>query len=98
MARFQVAEMAGAILALRWRRVARHVLRHHVARLETPDEERADISDHRRDPVTWSERVGRAHGNRLLPQAGIQTADDFILAEQSHHLLLELAVQTHEVI
>src|SRR4029077_16742185 len=98
VARFQIAEMAGAILAERRRSVACHVLRHHVARLETPHKQSAAIVDHWGDPVTRTEGVSRANGNRFLAQAGIQTTDDLVLAEQAHHLFLELAVEPHEVI
>ena len=45
-----------------------------------------------------TQRVGRADGNRFLAEAGIQSADNFVLAEQPHHLLLELAVEPHVVI
>ena len=48
---FQVAEVAGAVFAERGRSVFRHVLRENVARRNAFHEQRADIADHRREPV-----------------------------------------------
>ncbi len=76
----------------------RHVLREDVARLEALHQQRADVADHRRDPVARLERVRGADRNRFLPEARIEAADDFVLAEQAHHALFELAVELHEVI
>ncbi len=59
---------------------------------------RADIADHGRDPVALFESGAGADRNGFLAEAGIQTADDFILAEQADHALFELAIELHEVI
>ena len=94
----QVAEVAGAVFAQGWRGVLGHVLGQDVARLEALHQERADIADHRRQPVPRLECVRGAHGDSLLPEAGVESPDNFVLPEQSHHLLLERAVQLHVVV
>ena len=77
---------------------ARHVLRENVARLEAAHQQRADVADHRRDPVARAQRVGRAYGNGFLPQAAVQAADDFVLPEQAHQQFLERAVEPQVVV
>ena len=95
---FQVAEVAGAVLALRGRSVFRHVLRENVARRKAFHQQRADVADHGRKPVARFERVGAAHRNRFLSQARIEAADDFVLPEEAHDAVFELPVELHEVI
>ena len=95
---FQIAEMAGAVFAERGRSVFGHVLGEDVARLEALYQQRADIADHRSEPVFRLERVGRAYRNRFLPEAGIKSADDFVLAEEADHAVFELAIELHVVV
>ena len=46
----------------------------------------------------FSSAIGRADGYRFLAQARIQSADNFVLAEEAHHSLFELAVELHVII
>ena len=78
----EIAEMAGAVFAFGGRSVLGHVLRENVARGNAFDEERADVADHRSHPVAFLERVGGADGNGFLAEAGVEAADDFVLAEK----------------
>ena len=94
----QIAEVAGAVLAFGRRSILRHVLRENVARRHALYQQRTDIANHRRHPVAFLQRVRRAHGNGFLAQAGVQPANNFVLAEQLGHGLLDLAVQAHVVI
>src|SRR5277367_2089646 len=98
MAIFMVAEMAGAILALRGRGVLAHVLRENVARLEALHHQRANIADHGREPVALFESVRGAYGDRLLPEARVDPADDLILPMQPRETLFKLAIEPHEII
>ena len=66
---FQIAEVAGAVLALGRRIVFRHVLREDVARRNALHQQRADVADHRREPVFFLERVRRADRNGFLAEA-----------------------------
>ena len=96
--RFQFAEMAGAILAECRRSVARHVLRQNVARLKTAHQQRADIADHGRDPVAGAQCVGSADRDRFLAKTGIESANDLVLPEQTHHLFFKVPVEPHVVV
>src|ERR1019366_10395888 len=96
--RFQVAKMAGAVLAERWRRVTRHVLRQNIARLKASHQKRANIADHRRDPVPRTQGISRAHRDCFLAETGMESADDLVLSEQPYHLPLKLPVEPHEVV
>ena len=95
---FQIAEVAGAVLALGGRIILGHVLHENVARRNAFYEERSDVADHWREPVFFLQRVSRADGDRFLAEAGIQSADNFILAEQLHHGVFDGAIQPHEVV
>jgi len=95
---FEIAEVAGAVLALGGRCVFRHVLGEDVARGDPFDEERADVADHRGHPVFFLEGVGAANGDGFLAEAGIEAADDLVLAEEAGHGVLDLAVEAHEVV
>src|SRR6202048_212876 len=90
--------MAGAVLALGGRIVLGHVLHENVARRHALDEQRADVANHGREPVFLFERIGAAHGNGFLTEAGVQTADDFILAEELDHGVFYRAVEAHVVV
>ena len=98
VADFQVAEMAGAVFALRRRSEFRHVLGEDVARRDAFDEQRADIADHGRDPVAFLEGVAGADRNGFLAETGIEAADNFILAEQADHALFELTIELHVIV
>src|SRR5258708_535881 len=95
---FEVAEVAGAVLAFGGRGVFRHVLGEDVARRNAFDEERADVADHRGHPVFFLEGGGAADGDGLLAEAGVETADDFVLAEEAGHGVLDFAIEAHEVV
>jgi hypothetical protein len=98
VADFEVAEVAGAVLALRGRSEFRHVLRENVARLETLYEQRTDIADHGGEPVARFERVGRADRHGFLAERGIDAADDFVLAEERDEAVFEPPVELHVVV
>src|SRR5215471_1507547 len=74
------------------------VLREDVARWNALHQQCANVADHRRHPVFFLERVGAADGDGLLAEAGIKAADNFVLAEEARHGVLDLAVKAHEVI
>ena len=98
MADFQVAEMAGAVFALRGRSEFRHMLREDISRRDAFYQQRADIADHGRDPIAFFQGVAGADGDGFLAEAGIEAADNFILAEEANHALFELAVELHVVV
>src|SRR4029077_1249290 len=60
--------------------------------------QRANFTDHGRKPVFFLQRVGAAHGDGFLAEAGVQAADDFILAEELDHGVFHRAVQAHVVV
>ena len=95
---FEVAEVAGAVFAERGRSVLGHVLGEDVARWNAFDQQRADVADHGREPVCFLEGVGGADGNGFLAEAGVQAADDFVLAEELGHGVFDLAVEAHVVV
>ena len=74
------------------------MLRENVARLEAAHQQRADIADHRRDPVVRPQRIRRADGDGFLPQAAIEAAEDLVLPEQARQQLFERAVQPQVVV
>src|SRR6266849_5210587 len=94
----QVPEMAGSVLAFCRRIVFRHVLHENVARRHALHQQRADIPDHRRQPVLFFQRVCRPHRDGFLPQARVKSPDNFVLPEQLHHGVFDGAVQTHVVV
>src|SRR6266436_4714602 len=94
----QVAEVAGAVLALGGRIVLGHVLHEDVARRNAFDEQRADVADHGREPVFLLESIRAAHGNGFLTETGVQSADDFVLAEELDHGVFHGAVEAHVVV
>ena len=98
VADFQVAEVAGAVFALGRRSIFRHVLGENVARRDAFYQQRADIADHRRDPIAFFQGIAGADGDGFLAQTGIEAADNFILAEQAHHALFELAIELHVIV
>ena len=98
VANLQVAKMAGAILALGRRSVFRHVLSKDVARRNALDQQRANIANHGRDPIAFFHGEAGAHRYCFLPEARIQTADNFVLPEQAHHAFFQLPVELHVVI
>src|SRR5262249_7847187 len=57
-----------------------------------------NIPNHGSQPVFPLKSVATANRNGLLAQAGIQPADNFVLAEQLHHGLFHGAVEAHVVI
>ena len=85
-------------LPKRGRSVFGHVLGEDIARLEPFHQQSADIADHRSEPVFRLERVGRAYRNSFLAEAGIKSADDFILPEEADHAVFELAIELHVVV
>src|SRR6202035_5241182 len=95
---FQIAKMAGAILAARWRSVLGHVLSENIAWRNTFDQQRANIANHGRQPIFLFECVRGANGNAFLAFARIQAAHNFVLAEKLHHGVFHGAVQAHVVI
>src|ERR1700688_3930446 len=90
--------MAGAVFAQRRRREFPHLLRENVARGYAFYQQRADIADHGSDPVAFFQGVAGADGDSFLAEAGIEAADNFILAEKADHALFELAIELHVVI
>ena len=57
--------------------------------LKSAHEQRADIANHGRDPVARLQSVGGADRNGFLAEAGINSADNLVLAEESDEPLLE---------
>ncbi len=96
--RLQIAKVAGAVLALCGRSVFGHVLGENVAGLESLHKQRADVANHGRQPIAGLERVGCADRDRLLAEARIDAADDFVLAEQLYEAVFEPAIEQHEVV
>ena len=90
--------MAGAIFAFGGRSVLSHVLRENIARGDAFNEESADVADHRSHPVALFERVGGTDGYGFLAQAGVETADDFVLAEKARHGVFHFAIEVHVVV
>src|SRR5882762_3890040 len=90
--------MAGAILALGGRIVLGHVLHEDVAGRHALDEQSADVADHGREPIFFLESIGAANGNAFLTEAGVQAANNFILAEELDHGVFHRAVEAHEVV
>src|SRR5215469_11708498 len=69
-----------------------------VARWNAFDKQRANVADHGSDPVLFLKRVGRADRNRFLPEAGVQAAHDFVLAEELGHGVFYSAIEAHVVV
>src|ERR1700722_7375585 len=90
--------MAGAVFAFGGRSKFRHVLGENVAGRNAFYEQGADVANHGRDPIALLESGTSADRNSFLTQAGIETADDFVLAEEADHALFELAIELHEII
>src|SRR5271156_3331460 len=90
--------MAGAVFAQRGRSEFRHVLGEDVTRGDALYEQRADVADHGSDPIAFFQGVAGANGDCFLSEAGIEAADNFILAEEADHALFELAIQLHVVV
>src|SRR4029077_17989896 len=98
VARLQIAKMAGAVLALRWRRNARHVLSHDVSGFESAHKERTHIANQRRDPIAFRQGIGCAYRSSFLSQASVEATDDFVLAEKTNQEFVERAVQPYKVV
>src|SRR4029077_8938654 len=98
VARLQIAKMAGAVLALRWRRNARHVLRHDVSGFESAYKERTHIANQRRDPIAFRQGIGCAYRSSFLSQASVQATDDFVLPEKTNQEFIERAIEPHKVV
>src|SRR5580704_6912394 len=94
----EVRKMAGAVFAVRRRSGARHVLREDVARRNSFDEQRADIANHRREPIVRLQRGSRTNRDRLLAEARIKPTDDFALPEEAFEARFELAIELEKVI
>ena len=95
---FEIPEMASAVFALGGRSEFSHMLSKNVARRNTFDEERADIANHGRHPVLLFECVSAANGDGFLTEAGVEAADNFVLAEEAGHGVFDLAIEAHVVV
>ena len=85
-------------LPLCGRGVLGHVLRENVARRDALDEESTDVADHRSHPVALFKRVGGADGDGFLAEAGVEAADDFVLAEEPRHGVFHFTIEPHVVV
>src|SRR5712672_892329 len=94
----EIAEMAGAVFAFGGGIVLGHVLHEDVAWRNALDKERAYVANHGRQPIFFLESVGAAHGNAFLAEAGVQSADNFVLAEEFDHGVFHRAVEAHVVV
>ena len=74
------------------------MLGENVARRHAFYQQRADVADHRSDPVAFFQGIAGADGDSFLAQTGIEAADNFILAEQADHALFELAIELHVIV
>jgi hypothetical protein len=94
----EVAEVGVDVLAARGAAGPGHVLHHDFARLDAADEHGAEIADERPDDVLGTQGVGAAHGDRLLPAAGVEAAHHLALAVEvaqpvfGHPVELQVAV------
>ena len=76
----------------------RNQITEHRNRRNALDQQRANIANHGRDPVAFFHGEAGAHRYCFLPEARIQTADNFVLPEQAHHAFFQLPVELHVVI
>ena len=74
------------------------MLRKNIAWRDALDQQRANVADHGRQPVFLFEGVRGADGDAFLAQAGIESAHDFVLAEEFHHGVFDGAVEAHVVV
>ena len=81
VAHLQVRDVAAIVLTPRGRLRAPHELREKFRRAEAAHQQGSNIANHRRDPVLRPQRIRRAHRNRLLSEAAVEPANDFILAK-----------------
>ena len=97
-AMLQIAAVQKRILAAREPGLLAHQLRHQPARIDAAHDEHAHVAMERRDEVAVVQRRADAGDDRLLAGAGVNAAEDFVLAMQSRDALLERANQLHPVV
>ena len=95
--RRDVGEVDVEIPSTSRRRPARHVLREDVARAHAEHDDRAEITDERRERVLRPERVRRGDRFAFLPETAVQAADHLRLAIEQRQPLLDIAREPDEV-
>ena len=93
-----VPKMGAGVAPAGWRVRFGHVLHHHVPGLKSADQKRTLIADHRPNPVSLAQRIGRGAGAAFLAETEIHTTHYLLLLEKILERLLHLAIEQHVAI
>src|ERR1700687_1338916 len=94
----EIAAVQERVLAARESRLLAHQLRHQAPRIDAAHDERAHVAMQRRDEIAVVQRRADSGDDRFLPGAGVNAAEDLVLAMQPRDAFLERANQLHPVV